>query len=72
MKLKFTALIFILISLLFPPVIRSQTKAADLTEPHLIYNRKIAQDDFRGGYLDLKRREPTIKRRRNSPEIFFN
>ena len=61
MKLKRTALIFILASLAFPLVFRSQTKTADLTEPYLIYNQKIARGDFWGGYLELKRRENDYK-----------
>jgi hypothetical protein len=70
MKLKRTVLLFIVISFAFPSVLPSQSKTATvLTEPYLIYNRKINQGDYLGAYLELKSRETEYKA---SPQFVRN
>jgi hypothetical protein len=70
MKLKYPVLLFIIISFAFPSPLYSQSKtAANLTEPYLIYNRKINQGDYLGAYLELKKHETEYKA---SPQFVRN
>lgn len=70
MKLKRTFLLFIIIFFACPAFLHSQSKqSTDLTEPYLVYNRKITQGDYLGAYLELKRHEAEYKA---SPQFVRN
>jgi tetratricopeptide (TPR) repeat protein len=61
MKFKrFTAFLFITF-FIFPSFLRSQTKTTDLPEPYSIYRQKMAQGDYLGAYLALKKNEAEYK-----------
>jgi hypothetical protein len=70
MKLKHTVLLFIIISFACPALLHSQSnQTTDLTEPYLIYSRKINQGDYLGAYLELKKHEAEYK---TSPQFVRN
>src|ERR1700742_48375 len=69
MKLKYTVLLFI-ISFAFPSFLHSQSKTTtNLTEPYVVYNRRINQGDYLGAHLELKKHEAEYKA---SPQFVRN